>query len=244
MPANPSKTAKTKKLIRVMSEATVEPIAASKARTILRHAHESAEGFLESFAAVRRDRGAATGTSKDEEQDLTRACLVFAAAGLDSMLKQLIRDALPELVRCDDGVREGLQSFISKQLRGSLDGGESKSGRDFLARILTSESQLDALIEEYIVDLTGSSLQSAEELSRAASALGLNPNLVGIDKGRLKPIFAVRNRIIHELDVNLDAPTRNRESRKRDSMARDANALLEVGEKILRAVETKLGAAV
>jgi hypothetical protein len=36
--------------------------------------------------------------------------VVFAAAGLDSMLKQLIRDSLPLLAGSDDAVRSGLET--------------------------------------------------------------------------------------------------------------------------------------
>ena len=212
----------------------------SKARLILKHAHESAEGFVDSFGAVRRDRNASQGTTTDEEQDLTRASLVFAAAGLDSALKQLIRDTLPDLVRADPKVREGLETFVERRIRGDSADGETTSGRKFLARILTSENQLDQLVEEYIVHLTGSSLQSAGELIRASEALALPMSDVGIDKAKLRPIFDCRNKIIHELDINLDAPTRNRESRSRTAMVRDANALLEVGERILSAVDEKL----
>lgn len=226
--------------IRYLADPTSPVEVTSKARTILKYAHESADGFLKSFAAVRRDRGATKGTTTDEEQDLLRAILVFAAAGLDSTLKQLIRDTLPTLVRTDPNVKEGLETFVERQLRGDAASSEAASGRAFLAKILTAEAQLDELIEQYILSLTGSSLQSPSELAKAAQALGVTLGDVGIDQRRLRPMFNVRNKIIHELDINLDAPIRNRESRSRDNMVSDANALLEVGEKILVAVETKI----
>ena len=212
----------------------------SKARKILKGAHESAAGLIESFVGVRKYRGAISGAPKDSEQDLLRACLVFSAAGLDSTIKQLIRDTLPRLVRSDDNVRKGLEDFIARQTREEPNGGEAASGKKFLAKILVAENHLDALIEQYILSLTGSSLQSTEELSKSASALGLDPRQVGVNHQTLRPIFKTRNKIIHELDINLDAINRNRESRTRGIMVRDSNALLEVGEKILVAVETKL----
>lgn len=226
--------------IRKMQMPDAECAETSKARTILRHAHESAEGFIQSFAAVRRDREAGQGTTTDEEQDLLRASVVFAAAGLDSMLKQLIRDGLTSLVAVDDDVRNGLETFVVRQLRGDPSEGEAASGRKFLAKVLTAPSRLDELIEQYILDLTGSSLQSADELARTATALGLRVADVGIEKAVLKPIFDLRNQIIHELDINLAAPNRNRESRSRTAMVRNSNVLLELGEKILIGVERKL----
>jgi hypothetical protein len=212
----------------------------SKARTILKHAHEAVEGFIDSFSAVRRDRGAGQGATRDEEQDLLRAAVVFAAAGLDSVLKQLIRDSIAPLARDDEAVIDGLQRFVRKQLKGDIAIGEGVQTQTFLARILIAESHRDELIELYILDLTGSSLQSADEVMKAAGALGLEPRDLGVNKPTLKPIFDIRNKIIHELDINLAAPTRNRESRKRATMVRHANALLEIGEKFVDGVETKL----
>jgi hypothetical protein len=169
--------------------------------------------------------------------------LVMAAAGLDSMAKQLIRESLTDLLRCDPNVREGLETFVARQLRGDSEGGAAASGNRFLARMLVSESQRNQLIEEYILHLTGTSLQSPEELMRTATALGLEPVDVGIDKRALKPIFDVRNKIIHELDINFDHPTRNRESRSQPRLTNYTNMLLEVAENVLDAVDRTLSDA-
>lgn len=74
--------------------ATLEEI--RKPYLILKYSHESADSFLEAFEVVRKERGASRGATTDEEQDLLRMMIVIAAAGLDSLLKQLIRDCLPE----------------------------------------------------------------------------------------------------------------------------------------------------
>jgi hypothetical protein len=210
----------------------------AKARLILKHAHDSARAFLLAFAGVRKLRDAKRGAPTDEEQDLLRAMVVFAAAGLDSMVKQLIKDTLPDLIRLNESVRKGLEGFVARELRGDS---ATTAGNQFLARILVSESQRDQLIDEYVVDLTGASLQSADELVRAANALGLEPRSVGINPRALRPLFVeVRNRIIHELDIDFDHPNRNRKSRSRRDMTRGANTLLEIGEKVLVAVEQTL----
>jgi len=212
----------------------------SRARTILKHAHESVQGFVDSFTDVRAHRGAGAGATTDEEQDLLRAALVFAAAGLDSVLKQLIRDAVPRLAQLDPSVEEGLETFVKRQLRGELDTGEAVSGQKFLARILIAASHRDELIEQYVLSLTGTSLQSADEVIRAATALGLASQELGIEKNQLRPIFGIRNEIIHELDINLSAPNRNRESRARAQMVRHSNVMLEIGERFVKSVEEKL----
>ncbi len=55
---------------------------------------------------------------------------------------------------------------------------------------------------------------------RAAQALGLKPSDMDIDPTELNPIFGARNKIIHELDVNLErtAARRNQNSRRRPDM--------------------------
>jgi len=72
------------------------------AHSILERACDSAQAFLDAFATVRKSRKA-KGTATDHEQDLMRAALVFAAAGLDSMVKQLVRDTLQTVISKDDG---------------------------------------------------------------------------------------------------------------------------------------------
>ncbi len=179
--------------------------------------------------------------SNDDEQDLLRAMLVMAASGLDSMLKRLIRDTLPTLVAVNERVREGLEKFTTRSIRGEADAPDSVGGTKFLARVLASAEPQKQVIEEYIRDLTGGSLQSAAELGRIAAALGLT--VTKIDHGVLKPIFDIRNKIIHELDTNLDGDRRKRNIRGRDAMMKATNRLLEVGEQMLGEVDSVLGVA-
>jgi hypothetical protein len=212
----------------------------SNAQLILQRAHDSAQAFLDAFRTVRDTRGAGQGTTTDEEQDLLRAVLVVAAAGLDSMLKTLIHDGLPSLVKINASVQRGLETFVERQLRGDPAGAVGFTGHKFLAKIMASDSIRDRLIDEYIQDLTGGSLQSPEELMRTANALGISPDQAGIDATRLHPIFKARNEIVHELDINFNAPRRRRNSRSRDGMVKFATKLLEIGENILAHVEKVL----
>lgn len=211
-----------------------------KSHLILKYAHESAEAFLDAFDTVRQQRGATRGATTDEEQDLLRAMLVMAAAGLDSMLKQVIRDGLGTLVEGDERVQEGLQTFVSRRIRGTPGADESTIDRRFLARILTAKSGREQVTEEYIRHLTGVSLQSVEELRRTVGALGLDPGVIGLPDQDLKTIFGARNRIIHEFDIDFAAARRNRKSRTRDLMVGYTNAILEVAESILAAADRKL----
>ena len=89
---------------------------------ILAGAYDAATSFLNLFEETRRARQA-KGTPTDKEQDLLRAMLVFACAGLDSMLKQLIRDALKLVIDQSEGAQLQFKSFIEKRLsrQGNLD---------------------------------------------------------------------------------------------------------------------------
>lgn len=213
-----------------------------RACSIIRYSHDSVRSFLKSFDTVRTARSAGPGTTTDEEQDLLRAMLVLAAAGLDSTLKQLIRDSLPSLVASDESVEEGLGNFVEGQLRFDPERADQKSSHRFLARILVSGSAKEQIIQEYVDHLAGGSLQSPEEVMKAVFALGLDPTEIGIEPNELRPIFRVRNRIIHELDIDFSTPNRNRRPRARQDMVDSSNKLLKISEDIVLGVARKLDA--
>lgn len=205
---------------------------------IIKYTHESTAAFHAAFGTVKAARAKA-GSSTDEEQDLLRAMLVMTAAGLDSAIKQIIRDSLPAIIKTDKAALTELEGFVAKRLRGDEDGNGLVPSK-FLARVLSAQSHREQIIEEYIKELTGSSLQSAQELFKASKALGINPSDVGITETELKPIFVIRNKIIHELDIDFEHPKRNRQTRKQSDMCKYSNTLLVVAEKILDAVDKKI----
>ena len=213
-----------------------------KATVILNCAHESASSLLNLFELLRAKRGAGTprGMTTDEEQDLLRAMLVMAAAGVDAMIKQLIRDSLPALVMADPKVKEGLESFVSGQIRGEER--NTPSGRKFLAKVLAAPSHQAQVIEEYIGDLTGGSLQSADSVLSTANALGIAPKSLGVDPKALKKIFDIHNDIIHELDINLEAERRIRNLRSRSAMIASTDDLFKVAANMRDAVDKTLAA--
>ena len=206
-----------------------------RSHRILEHSHDSASAFLNAFDTLRKAR-ARVSAPTDQEQDQLRAMLVFAASGLDAILKQLIRDSLHTLVALDEEVKNGLEGFAASNLR-------REDSHRFLARILSSDSVQTQLIENYTWHLTGSSLQSPDELFRAVSALGLDPRQLGIDPPKLKSVFNIRNEIVHELDIDFDARKRSRTSRRRAVMIKHTNTLLSIAEDVLASVDSKLSAA-
>ena len=105
----------------------------------------------------------------ENEVDLLRAAVVFAGAGLDATLKQLIRDTLPLLLERNKQAHEKFETFAANRLLS----GDTVDAK-MLARYMTSYEPRRRLIEDYIYELTGSSLQSAEEVQQVAGALGIN----------------------------------------------------------------------
>lgn len=208
----------------------------NNASLILERTFDSVSALLKAF-----DAGTSPGRPTDEQQDLLRAMLVMAAAGVDAMAKQLIRDSLPTLVRNYPNVAAGLETFIARQIRDDSDLLESGGARNFLARILAAPSHQTQVIEEYIKTLTAGSLQSATELFHIAEALGLSGSSLGMDKSALQAIFNLRNKIIHELDiVGFGQQGRLRNIRNRTDMVKHTNTLLRTAEALRDAVDQKL----
>lgn len=210
------------------------------ARTILEYAHTSASAILKAYGLAKDQRGAPRGMTTDEEQDLLRAMLVMAAAGLDGMLKQLIRDSMPTLAALDGDVRTNLQKFITRQIRGEPETPDLTPGAKFLGKILAASSHHVQVIEEWIGYLTAGSLQSPRELFKISEAFSLNPKTIPLNREMLKEIFEIRNNIIHELDIDLSGDRRKRNLRRQTDMIRYANDLFTVGSGFLVQVSSKL----
>ncbi len=203
------------------------------AQLILKKAHSISSAMLHCFALLRIERGSLRGGTTDNEQATLRAMLVMAAAGLDSMVKQLIRDTLTTLSHKDEDVNEKLSKFLKRRLEG-------KVAADLLSEVLLAKDQRKQVIEVYIEDLTGSSLQSPTELYKAAEALGLETR--GIDKKEDGRIFHARNQIIHELDIDLAAKRRSYNLRGLDEMVKWTNRLFVIGKQFIEEASKKLKA--
>ncbi len=212
-----------------------------KAHLILTRAHDAARALLKAFDDSRGARRATGGQTTDEEQDLLRAMLVFAGAGLDSMCKQLVRDCLPVLAKTSKPARGGLAKFIARRLRDELlSAPASGKSYDVLASALASGSPQAAYIGAYVEELTGGSLQSARELSAVVAALGLETKELGVDLPSLGRVFHDRNRIVHEMDIDFSQKQRRRYPRRRGDMIGSTNLLLSVGAAMLAAADARL----
>lgn len=141
------------------------------AQIVFEHTKSSVANFFAAFDTVRKNRGSGLGRPNNEEQDLLRSAPVFATAGLDSLLKQLIRDALPALAKSDSSVQQEFETFVQRQLRGDEENAEGPVGHKFLARVLVSPQPLERLLDDYVFNLTGYSLQSVDQLFKTSKAL-------------------------------------------------------------------------
>ena len=203
------------------------------AHIILAGAYDAASHFLELFESVRQPKG--RGTSTDQEQDLLRAMLVFACAGLDSMLKQMVRDALETVIDRDHGAEAQFRSFVEKRLSR-----QENPDPKLLSELLTSGNPRGMLIGHLVDDLTSRSLQSKDEVLRAASYFAIPPKDVIRDISKLHEIFRCRNEISHEMDIDLGQSNRNRRPRKKGEMIANTKAILQVADKLLTAADWRL----
>jgi hypothetical protein len=208
--------------------------ACENAHAILCNAHDSASSFLDIFEAVRKSRKA-KGASTDEEQDLLRAMLVFASAGLDSMVKQLVRDALPLTIEANDGAKIMFKDHIERRLNV-----EERVGRKFLANILGDANPRQCLMEHLLGDLTAESLQSTEQLLKVAAYFNIPSKLISPTPNSLKEVFGVRNEIGHEMDIDFNQSNRSRRPRAKDKMVTYTNELFRVAAAFLSEVDIKL----
>jgi len=207
-----------------------------KAFVILCNAHDTASSLLDIFVTVRQNRGA-MGTPTDEEQDLLRACLMFASAGLDSMAKQLICNALPAVVEADEAASKMFLSFIEKHLRT----GDNLNYK-VLASVVVDESPRERLLQLYVDDLIAGSLQSVDALFKAGAAFDVKSSSITTTPEDLRATFLVRNQIVHEMDVDFDRPNRNRTPRAKQVMIDHTNRIFSVAAAFLISVDAKITA--
>jgi hypothetical protein len=204
-----------------LKERPSEPNAAElkNASKIVGYAHDTATSLLDGFTVLRTSQG--MGTTTDEQQDLLRAMLLFACAGLDSAVKQIIEDAMPRLALQQEKAKAELQKFAARRLRRGEDpDGGTALDATFLSQVLVGNPH-ENLIESFKDELTARSMQSVEQMNRVAAALGIaDGENVTAAIGELGGTFRIRNEIAHRMDINFATRNRNRNGRKRDDMVR------------------------
>ena len=133
--------------------------------------------------------------------------------------------------------RNTFEKFVARRIA------DEARGMRLLAKALASATPQSVLIAEYVSDLVYNSLQSTDSLFEIAAAVGADPIALGIVPAELNPIFDIRNKIIHELDINLVARQRTRTVRSQDAMIRNANRLLKLAAAFIMSVDARLRTA-
>jgi hypothetical protein len=166
--------------------------------------------------------------------------LVASASGLDGALKRLIRDALPDLIKKSQPAYDALEKFAQRYIQAGAPDGSPLSAKA-VAKLLAAPNPQTRLIEDYVRDLTGDSLQSADQLFRACAALGADARALIGEPSPLKGVFDARNQIIHELDMNLESHNRKRRVRSQKTMKEYSERLLKLCSAIIKDTDARLG---
>lgn len=211
-----------------------------KAAIIYEYTVISTNSLWSAFELAKSNRGNPRGITTDQEQDLLRAMLVMAASGLDSTLKQLIRDCIASLIKKSEDVHEPFERFTQRRLQS--DDSSPLASAKFLAKVLASPHPQSALIEDYTIELTGDSLQSAEQVLKVIAAFALEQKRIVPDVVKLKEAFRTRNQIIHELDMNLSGAKRKRRVRGQAELKSATELLLATCRHFVEGVDARLGA--
>lgn len=204
------------------------------AHFIICNAHDAASSFLDTFNTVRKTRKA-KGTPTDEEQDLLRAMLLFATAGLDSTVKQLVTDALPNVIERDLGATEMFKQYVERRLEKN-----DRLDRRFLADVIADPNPRKRMLDQLVSDLTSKSLQSTEQLLRTAAFFNIPSVALCENPTSLTNIFVARNQITHEMDVDFEQSNRSRRPRARATMTTFTNEIFKLAANFLTEVDRKL----
>ena len=207
--------------------------------SILRSAHDTASylagvhGYLEMQVESAPTSEQAEFTAQNEE--LLRAMLTFASFGLDAMIKQLIRDALPDVINLRDGAQERFRQFVEKRLQRGGDPDYS-----FVASVIANSDPRRRLVGDLVDDLTSRSLQSVDAILRVGSFFDIPSKDLIPEPAVTKRIFSARNQIVHEMDIDFARSDRNRRAREYSDMEAHTQALFRVAHRFLTEVHARL----
>jgi hypothetical protein len=202
------------------------------AALVYKHSVESANALWAAYDLARVSRGKPRGITTDQEQDILRAMLIAAASGLDATLKQLLRECLPLLLKKTAELIQAFEKFSQRHLQGGEVDISAVSAKA-LARLLISDNPQKQLVEHYVYELTGDSLQSTDQLHKACAALGVESKAILGDLKTLRAIFDARNQMIHELDMKLGSANRKRRVRSQADMKGFTERLLSISGAIV-----------
>ena len=205
----------------------------SKSNAILQSLKNTIASFYDLFDTLSDDK-------EQQKQDLLRAILLFSCSGIDSIVKQLVNDALDYVIEHDEGAFNEFKKHTERKLTIKSETGINTK---LFADLFTCENPKKTLIDVLKKDLTSNSLQSAEELLKVGSVFNIEtaklvPQKEELDK--LKNVFTVRNQITHEMDVDMEAPDFKMRNRTYDEIKDYSEFVINFIEKFIELVSEKL----
>ncbi|MYA33560.1 MAG: hypothetical protein F4164_08335 [Gemmatimonadales bacterium] len=210
-----------------------------EAVSILQGAHGTASYLAEVFDYLEMHAEAADDAQQAEfaaqNEELLRAMLIFAGSGLDAMIKQLVQDALADVINLRNGAQERFRRFVEKRLKRG-DGPDYS----FVAGVIADPDPRLRLVGDLVDDLTSRSLQSVDEILSVGSYFDIpSPDLIP-EPEVTRNVFSVRNQIIHEMDIDFTDSNKSRRSRRYADMAAHTQELFNVASRFLTAVDAQL----
>ncbi len=210
----------------------------NRSQRYLASAYDSVASLLEeTYPALRAQRTGSRGRLTHAEQDVFRAAVVFAGAGVDTVFKEAMRGCIAIQIEQSQGAREKYLDFVTRAIQDGPGVGPRQ-----MANLLIQSDPGSALKSAYIDQLTGSSLQSVTQVTNAMSARGLQEerNLYKEAKS-LNDLFRARNEITHELDMTPASASgrgaRSRRERSSASYIEMCHGALDFAQRVLNSLE-------
>jgi hypothetical protein len=159
-----------------------------------------------------------------------RAMLLFACAGLDVLLDQLVERKLPILILADRKARKKFEEYVKRDLDKSTNSPKS----------LTNRKSRETLLREYVARVSTGRLQSLNELRKILEALGLNAQAIfQAQEESLAGALRIRNQIVYK-DDSVGARAlkyRSRHQRRASDMERYTKAILDLALSVFRVIK-------
>ncbi|WP_282792910.1 hypothetical protein [Streptomyces sp. CC224B] len=192
----------------------------------LKATHKSASALFTTLNQLRTAQDDMRGPISEAHRDQARAAIVFTAAGIDACLSALLEDSLPTLLSSEGPAHRAFEGHYMKQRF------KDNKITEATKKAVVSFDPRTALIELYVGDLTGPSIQGAKDLARCRDALALHkdPALADDILAAHQPFFDARHEVVHELDI-IDAAgkgTRGRRHRDITAVAQQCDGALRL----------------
>jgi len=135
-------------------------------------------------------------------------------------------------------VAEEYRKFIESRLKSES---QQKLAKE-LSQVFVCRDVKDHFLAEFRKSLTGSSLQSVEEIKKIWNLFSIG-TISKADLISLHAALHARNQIVHELDIDLEVPNRNRRNRRKNDSINMCNSLLSIADSTISQLDSKIAAA-